>query len=120
MSNKITRFARCSRPNPVFYPRSSAAKTDDGFDVMSLWEKVETKYSVYDVTAGEEFFEIACKCGRVAGDVGDCGGSKIENALDYCRLGAGSWWIQQDEVGGTSGIASEPIGDCCCNYTRIR
>jgi len=30
----------------VFNPRSSAAKTDNGFDVVGLREKIETKHSV--------------------------------------------------------------------------
>ncbi len=38
---------------------------------MSLWKEIEGSEGVDRVPSGEEFFEIARECCRVAGDVGD-------------------------------------------------
>ena len=103
----------------VFNPRSSAAQTDDGFDVMSLREEIEGEDGVEGVAAGEEFFEIAGEGGGVTGDVGDGRGMKIEDAFDYCRFGAGSWGIKENEISRVCGTTSEPIGDCRRDHAGV-
>jgi len=50
---------------------SFSAQTHDRLDVVGLWEEIEAGERSDLVAAGQEFFKIACKCGGVAGDVGE-------------------------------------------------
>ena len=69
---------------------------------MSLWKQIERGDGIDDVSAGDQFLQIAREGGGIAGDVRDLCRVKIQNAFDHCRLGARARRIEQDEVDWTS------------------
>ena len=58
-------------------------KQNNSFHMVSLWKQIKRGDGIDHVSTGEQFLQIACEGGGVAGDVGDLRGVEIQEAFDY-------------------------------------
>src|ERR1051325_10681589 len=120
MSYKITRFFKMDKIKSCQSCKSCLfSQTHNSFHVVSLGEQIERSDRINDISVRDELLQVACKRRRIAGDVRDLHGVKIQNAFDYSRLSACSRRIEQDEINLIEPRIPEPVRNSRSNHARV-
>src|SRR5512135_92239 len=85
---------------------SATSESDDRFEVVGLWEEVETLDEISSVSVPAKRGKVPYECLRVARNVDDCPGPSLRNPVHHSLSGAGARRVQQYQVGVGRGRGS--------------
>lgn len=91
----------------------SRREVHDRFDVVCLGEHIKCAERVKSIGGVEEWAEVACKGGGVAGDVTDAARAQGEDGFEGFGFRAGAGRVEEEEVNGgeSRGVGGEPVAD---------